>query len=95
VWEGALSWCNNNFFYAKVRCEDFANFHSFTVRHHNSMRNRLFGLPGRIKCEQSPSCQRKLWACCWHESSLVSHIFILYIYLLKFRAIINFLHRYT
>jgi hypothetical protein len=35
------------------------------------MRNWLFGLPGRILCEQSPRCQRKCWACPWTCSSPV------------------------
>jgi hypothetical protein len=29
-------------------------FHEVTVKHHSSMRNWLFGLPGWILCEQSP-----------------------------------------
>jgi hypothetical protein len=36
---------------------------------HSNMRNWLFGLSGQILCEQSPSCQRKLWACAWLCSS--------------------------
>jgi hypothetical protein len=35
------------------------------------MLNWLFGLPGRILCEQSPWCLRKWWACSWRCSSPV------------------------
>jgi hypothetical protein len=37
-----------------------------------NLRNWLFGLPGRIICEQSPWYQRKWWACSWLDSSPVS-----------------------
>jgi hypothetical protein len=51
--------------------EVFAYFHAVAVKRHNSIRNWLFGLPGRILCEQSP-CQIKWWACSWLCSSPVS-----------------------
>jgi hypothetical protein len=38
------------------------------------MWNWLFGLPGWNICEQSPWCQRKLWACSWLCSSPISPI---------------------
>jgi hypothetical protein len=41
-------------FVAKVRGKVIAHFHIVTVKRHSSMRNWLFGLPGRILCEQSP-----------------------------------------
>jgi hypothetical protein len=73
MWDGALSWCNSpSSFVAEVRGEVFAYFHAFSVKHHSIMRNGLFGLPGRILCEQSPWCQRKLWSCSWLYSSPVS-----------------------
>jgi hypothetical protein len=40
-------------FVAKVRGEVFAHFYVVTVKRHNSMRDSLFGLPGRILCGQS------------------------------------------
>jgi hypothetical protein len=52
-------------FVHKVRSEIFAHFHAVAVERHSSMQNRMFGLPGRILCEQPPWCQRKLWACSW------------------------------
>jgi uncharacterized membrane protein len=36
------------------------------------MRNWLFDLSGRILCEQSPWCQRKLLACSWLSSTSLS-----------------------
>jgi hypothetical protein len=59
-------------FVAKIQGKVFAHFHTVTVRHHSSMRNWLFGLPGRIVCEQSPWCQRKWCACSWLCSSPLS-----------------------
>jgi hypothetical protein len=41
-------------FVAKVRCEVFPHFYAVLVKHDNSIRNWLFGLSGRILCEQSP-----------------------------------------
>jgi hypothetical protein len=38
----------------------FTHFHAVTVKHHSIVWNWLFGLPGRILCEQSPWCKRKL-----------------------------------
>jgi hypothetical protein len=49
----------------------FAHFHSVTTKHHCSMQNWLFRLPGWILREQSPRCQRKWWACFWLCSSPV------------------------
>jgi hypothetical protein len=40
-------------FVAKVRGEVFAHFYPVTLKRHNSMQNSLFGLPGRILCEQN------------------------------------------
>jgi hypothetical protein len=39
---------------AKVRCEVFAHLHAVAIKRHNSMQNCLFGLPGRILCEELP-----------------------------------------
>jgi hypothetical protein len=52
--------------------EVFSYFHAVAVEGQSSMRNWLFGLPGRILCEQSPWSQRKWWACSWRFSSPVS-----------------------
>jgi hypothetical protein len=60
------------FLVAKVRVEGFAHFDAVIVERHGSMQNWLFGLPARILWEQSPWCQRKLWACSWLCSSAVS-----------------------
>jgi hypothetical protein len=49
-------------FITKVWVELFAHFHAVAVKWHSSMRNLLFGLPGRILYEQSSWCQRKWWA---------------------------------
>jgi hypothetical protein len=59
-------------FVAKVRVEVFAHFHAIALKRHSSIRNWLCGLPERILSEQSPWCQRKLWACSWLCSSPVS-----------------------
>jgi hypothetical protein len=61
-------------FVAKVRGEVFARFHPVAVKH-SRMRNWLFGLPGRIICEQSSWCRRKLWVRFWLCSSPVSSFF--------------------
>jgi hypothetical protein len=58
-------------FVAKVRCEVFAHFQAFQA-FSSSMQNWLFGLLGRLLCEQSTWCQRKLWVCSWLWSSPVS-----------------------
>jgi hypothetical protein len=50
---------------ASVQGEVFAHFHAVTVKHHSRTRNWLLDLPGQILCKQSPSCQRKWWACSW------------------------------
>jgi hypothetical protein len=52
-------------FVAKVWGEVFAHSHTFAIKHRGSIWNWLFELPGRIFCEQSPWCQRKLWALSW------------------------------
>jgi hypothetical protein len=49
-----------NSFVAKVRGKVFAHFQAVAVKHHSSMWNWLFGLPGRILCEQSILCQIKM-----------------------------------
>jgi hypothetical protein len=51
-------WYGPNSFVVKFRGVAFAHFHSVAVKRHNSMRNWLFGVPGRILCEQSPWCKR-------------------------------------
>jgi hypothetical protein len=56
----------------EVQEEVLAYFHAVSVERHNSMRIWMFGLPGRILCEQSPRCQRKWWVCSWLCSSLLS-----------------------
>jgi hypothetical protein len=48
-----------------ARGEVFEHFHRLAVKHHSSMRNRLFGLPGRILYEHWTWCQRKWWASSW------------------------------
>jgi hypothetical protein len=58
VWDGAI------LFVAKVWGEVFTHFHAVTVKRHSSTWNLMFGLTGRILCEQSHWCQRK-WACSW------------------------------
>jgi hypothetical protein len=62
-----------SFFIAKVWGEAFAHFHEVAVKRHSTMCNWLFGLPGRILSEQSPWCERKLWACSWLCYAPVSH----------------------
>jgi hypothetical protein len=61
-------------FVSKVRGEDFAfaHFQAVAVKRQSSIRNWLFGLPGRIIWEQPPWCQIKWWACSWLCSSSVS-----------------------
>jgi hypothetical protein len=46
-------------FVTKIRSEILTHFHAVVTECHSSMRNWLFGLLGRILCEQSPWCQRK------------------------------------
>jgi hypothetical protein len=58
-------------FVARILGEVFAYLHAVAIKHHNSMRNWLFSLSGRILCEQSLWCQRKWWACPWLCSSPV------------------------
>jgi hypothetical protein len=41
-------------FFAKVRGEVFAHFHAVAVKHHGSVRNRLFDLPGLILYKKNP-----------------------------------------
>jgi hypothetical protein len=38
-------------FVTKVRDKVFSHFHALSVKHHSSMWNVLFGLPGGILCE--------------------------------------------
>jgi hypothetical protein len=64
-------------FVTKVRGEVFAHFHAVAVKLHSSVRNWLFGLPGRILCEQSPWCQIKWCACSWLCSSPASPMLML------------------
>jgi hypothetical protein len=52
VWDAVLSW-KSQFFVNKIRDEVIAHLHTIAVKCHSSMRNWLFGLPGRIVCEQS------------------------------------------
>jgi hypothetical protein len=54
-----------NSFVAKVWRGVFVRFHAVTV-------NVTVGLPGWILCQQSPWCQRKLWAYSWLCFSPVS-----------------------
>jgi hypothetical protein len=63
VWDCALSWCNRQFFVAKVQGEVFAHFHAIIIKRHRIMRNWLFGLPGWIIWEQCLLYQRKWWTC--------------------------------
>jgi hypothetical protein len=72
----SVRWCFGatcSSFVAKVKGEVFSHFHAVCVKRHSSMRNCLFGLPGRILREQSPWCQMKCWACSWLCSSPASH----------------------
>jgi hypothetical protein len=62
-------------FVAKV-WRELAHVHTVAVKCHSSMRNWLFGLPGRILCEHSPWCQRKWWASSWRCSSNVSYFLV-------------------
>jgi hypothetical protein len=59
-------------FIDKVHGEVFTHFNAVAVKHHSSIWNWLFGLPGRVLYEQSPWCERKRWACSWLFSSPVS-----------------------
>jgi hypothetical protein len=61
VWDSALSYCSG---------QSLRTFSCSCCKSHSSMQNWQFGLPGRILCEQSPWCQRKLWACFWLCSSV-------------------------
>jgi hypothetical protein len=56
----------------KVRGEVFSHFHAIAVKIHSSMRDWLFGYPGRILCAQSPWCRRKWGVCSWLCSSPLS-----------------------
>jgi hypothetical protein len=73
VWDDALLCSKSHFFVAKIRCEVFANFQAVAAICHSSMRNWLFGLSGRILCQQFTSYQRNWWSCSWPCSSPVSH----------------------
>jgi hypothetical protein len=61
-------------FVDKVWGEVFAHFHVVAIEHHNIMRNWLFGLPGRILCEQSPWCQRQ-WCACFSLCTSLASLF--------------------
>jgi hypothetical protein len=61
---------------AKVRGEVFSHFGEVAVTRQSSIRNWLFGLPGRILCERSPWCRSKLWACSWPCSSPFSPFWV-------------------
>jgi hypothetical protein len=60
MWDGALSWCNNRFFFGKVRCKVFSHFQEVAVKRYSSIRNWPVGLPGLILCEELHWCQRKV-----------------------------------
>jgi hypothetical protein len=75
VWDGALSWCNSEFVCRPSSGQSLRMFAAVAVKCHSGMRHWLFGLPGRILCEQYPWCQRKWWACSWLCSSPVSPFF--------------------
>jgi hypothetical protein len=60
-------------FVAKVRCEVFAHFYTLAVKRRSSLRNWLFGQPGRILYEEFNLSRRKWWTCSWLCSSPVSH----------------------
>jgi hypothetical protein len=60
---------------SRVRGEILAYCQAVAVKRYSSMRNWLFGLPGRIICEQSPCCKRKWLECSWICSSTVSPLF--------------------
>jgi hypothetical protein len=55
----------------KFPSEVFAHFHAVAVKRYSSVRNWLFGLPGRILCEQPLWCQRK-WL---HALDFAVHLF--------------------
>jgi hypothetical protein len=68
-------------FIAEVRGEVFARFHAVALKRHSSMRNWLFGLLGRILCQQSPWCKKKMmimlltlsrWVCTFHVLLMLS-----------------------
>jgi hypothetical protein len=59
-------------FVVKFLGKVLAHFEAVAVKCHSNMRKWLFDLPGRILCERYPRCQRKLWACSWLCSSIVS-----------------------
>jgi hypothetical protein len=61
-----------SFFVAKIWYEVFAHLQAVSALPHSLIRNWLFGLPGRILCEQYPWCLRKWWACSWLCSSPVT-----------------------
>jgi hypothetical protein len=57
--KGRVRWCcvvmmqQRSLLSPKIWCEVFTNFNAVIVKHQNSMRNSLFGLPREILCEQS------------------------------------------
>jgi hypothetical protein len=50
-------------FVTNTWCEVFANFQAIAVEGRSSLRNWLFGLPGRLLCKRSPGCEREWRAC--------------------------------
>jgi hypothetical protein len=55
--KGCVRCCS--YFFARVRGGVLAHFQAVAVHRHTSERKWVFGLPGRILCDQSPWCQRK------------------------------------
>jgi hypothetical protein len=53
MWNGALPFATASYFVAKDRGETFAYFHTVAGKRYSSMQHWLFGLPGRILCEES------------------------------------------
>jgi hypothetical protein len=61
----------------KLRGEVFSHYEAVAVKCHSSIWDWLFGLPGRILCEQSPWYQRIWWAYSWLRSSPVEPFLVL------------------
>jgi hypothetical protein len=59
VWGGALSWYNSQSLCHQSSGRSLRTF-SRNLRSHSSIQNWLFGLPGRILCEQSPLMSKKM-----------------------------------
>jgi hypothetical protein len=75
VWEGVLSWCNSQFFCYQVWVEVFSHLHAVAVKHHSSMWNWLFGLPGWIPLWTMPLIWKKMMS---------NHLTLLYTCLIFF-----------